>query len=122
MPPEHKSIIDMNLNQSSFNHLITLGAVPELKQLVLSVCHETIPPEMKFAGHIDYYNIMNNIAIPFFEKETRILKENNFFSIDKTFFKVISATPCAGRVTNNTAIYCSRYHHLSCLELLVKHD
>jgi hypothetical protein len=106
LPNGQKDITDYNLNYQSLSSFDSFEVIPEISHLVLSACFETIPSEMKFLDNIDHYRIMDRILIPYFEKSPRILKENNFFTVNESHFKVISSDPVCGMVTKNTKIFC----------------
>jgi len=103
-----KDITDLNLNFQDLSNFSSFETIPEISQLVLSVAYETVPSEMKFAGNLDYYNIMHQMLLPFFQKRPRIVRENNFFTVGKVHFKVLSSDPSCGLVTKNTQIHCYR--------------
>jgi len=86
-----------------------LQNVQELHQVVLSVVWESVPSEMKFASKIDYSGVMTKVLIPFFEKKSRILRENMFFNVNNISFKVSFCNPGVGKVSPNTLIQCYKY-------------
>jgi len=83
-----------------------METIPNLKKVVLSVCLESIPREMKFAGKVDYNAVLTDILLPFFQQKPRILKKNIFFAVNNLYFKVLSCSPEWGRISNETHLFC----------------
>ncbi len=88
---------------------LSLEPIPELREVVLSVCWETIPREMKFAGKVDFNTLLSGVLLPFFQKRTRLLKRNILFAVNKVHFKVLSCDSEWGKVTPQTLIFCYKY-------------
>jgi len=86
-----------------------MESVSNLKEVVLSVCLESIPKEMKFAGKVDYNAVLTNVLLPFFKQKPRILKKNIFFSVKNLYFKVLSCNPHWGKVSSETLLFCYKY-------------
>lgn len=65
--PKHgsKDITDFNLSEIKIKD-IPFGRLPELESVVLSICYESVPSNLKFAGKIDFNQIKENILLPYF--------------------------------------------------------
>ena len=95
-----KDITDFNLSQVKIKDM-NFSNLPVLNSVILSVCYESVPQEYKFAASVDFNAIKQQVLIPFFEKRMRILRENNYFTVDSMHFKVVSTdnTQCYGRIS-----------------------
>lgn len=89
--PGIKDITEFNLSQVNLED-IDYSNIPELDVLVVTVCYESVPPEYKFANIVNYFDIKQKVLVPFFEKKMRLMRENNFFTVDQIQFKILSTS------------------------------
>ncbi len=56
-----KNFVDFGLNETFFKDDLHILTVPEIKEIVLNVCIESIPQEFKFAGTLNYQGIVEKL-------------------------------------------------------------
>jgi hypothetical protein len=49
-----KNFVDFGLNETFFRDELHILNVPEIKEIVLNVCAESIPQDYRFAGTLNY--------------------------------------------------------------------
>lgn len=84
--------------------------LPSFKNVILYINKE----KLSYSSHHDkdFFEIMNNIIIPFFQYKSRILNIDKIFEIDGIEFKVISVFPhyLTAKVSSSTSIVCNNYY------------